>query len=89
MQFSSNPGDHPLAVFLLSVPELTRSSDIKLNQRLLLKGDSNRLLINLPDNYPRRPGPHEAKPSGDYTPLGGFVFDRSLTRTTRLRAYSE
>jgi hypothetical protein len=41
------------------VPELTGSSNIKLNQRLLLQADSDRLLIDLPDNFPQGPAPHQ------------------------------
>src|SRR3977135_1899131 len=54
------------------VPELTRSSDIKLNERVRLRRCVTRLGC-VTRQFPQTSGPRMAKPSGDHIPLGGFV----------------
>jgi len=57
----------------LAGPELTGTTDIKLNERVSLRCHVDTLLMlhrTLP--YVRYYPP--AKPSGDHIPLGGFVF---------------
>jgi hypothetical protein len=54
------------------VPELTGSTDIKLNQRVSLRRRFDRLLIGH-RTIVRSPDPHQRSPSGEHTPLGGFV----------------
>jgi hypothetical protein len=51
------------------IPELTRGSDIQLLLRRRAKAAS----VPAPD-IAATSGPSMAKPSGDYIPLGGFVF---------------
>jgi hypothetical protein len=55
------------------VPELTRIADIKLNNRLLLRCQGDALGLRT-GQFPQTSGPTVAKPSGDHTPLGGFVL---------------
>ena len=62
------------AVFFvcLAVPDLTRSADIQLNGRVSLRRCAKAIALSHRKLFPS--GPSMAKPSGDYTPLGGFVF---------------
>lgn len=57
---------------LFGVPELTWSTSIKLNTGLCLRRFPDALSIGT-GQFPQASGP-TAKPSGDYIPLGGFVF---------------
>jgi hypothetical protein len=50
------------------VPELTRSAEASSVATSL-----RRSRVRLPHNCPQS-GPTQAKPSGEHTPLGGFVF---------------
>ena len=65
-----------------TVPELTRSAGIQLNERVSLRRSASAVAylhrILLPPS-----GPSMAKPSGDYTPLGGFVLHRSAVARAR------
>jgi hypothetical protein len=54
------------------VPELTRSLDIKLNERVWLRRCVTWLGC-VTGRFPQRSGPRVAKLSGDHIPLGGFV----------------
>jgi len=54
------------------VPELTRSADIKLNERLLLRLHRRSLSVSAPDISPIRT--HRGEAVRRYIPLGGFVL---------------
>ena len=54
------------------VPELTRSADIQLNERVSLRRKAKAIALSAPDIAPIRTQHGEAV--GDYTPPGGFVF---------------
>jgi hypothetical protein len=56
-----------------AVPELTRNAGIQLNSRLLLRCHEDRVVICRRTISPTS-GFSMAKPSGDHTPLGGFVL---------------
>ncbi len=53
------------------MPELTRGAGIQLNGRVSLRRKAKAVSVPAPAIAPS--GPSMAKPSGDYTPLGGFV----------------
>jgi hypothetical protein len=63
----------------LPVPELTRSADIKLNERVSLRRHSHALSVPHRTFFPKS-GPTVAKPSGDHTALGGFVHRQTAQR---------
>jgi hypothetical protein len=71
-------------VALFGVPELTWSASIKLNTGLCLRRFPDALSIGT-GQFPQASGP-TAKPSGDYIPLGGFVFYLSAMRQTWMKA---
>jgi hypothetical protein len=58
------------------VPESTRSTDIKLNERVSLRRRPRAL--SLPNRTFPKSGPTVAKRSGDHIPPGGFVFKKGL-----------
>ena len=76
--------DRLRAVFLFAVPELTGSFDIKLNQRLMLQGNSDRLLINVPDNFPMRPGPHQRSRQAIILRLAALFIARQRSKSEPL-----
>jgi len=61
----------------LSVPQLTRNADIKLNSRASLQRRRHWLTSSRRTPHPPRPAPR-AKPSGYHIPLGGFVFNPTI-----------
>src|SRR5882724_11285859 len=66
------------AQVFLSVPDLTRRAGIKLNDRVWLRGCSERVFVSHRTISPKRPGPPLPEPSSDHIPLGGFVNFGSL-----------
>jgi hypothetical protein len=65
-----------LVSFSSAVPELTCSACIQLNERLSLRGYAKAIASSHRILSPS--GPSTAKPSGDYIPLGGFVFSAAV-----------
>jgi hypothetical protein len=65
------------------VPELTRSADIKLNERVSLRRCVTRLGC-VTGQFPQTSGPRVAKPSGDHIPLGGFVLRKMIAKPSRV-----
>jgi hypothetical protein len=63
-------------VFFRWVPDLTRHTDIKLNERVSLRRREDRIL-SYHRKIPPDPSPQLAKSSGDHIPLGGFVLKGS------------
>lgn len=59
-----------------TVPELTGTADIKLNERVSLRRRQVALGMHTRTIAPVR-GLPQAKPSGDHIPLGGFVLQKS------------
>jgi hypothetical protein len=55
------------------VPELTRSAGIQLNEQVSMRRKAKAIAWLAPD-IAAPSGPTIAKPSRDYTPLGGFAF---------------
>jgi hypothetical protein len=56
-----------------SVPELTRSAGIQLNERVSLRRSANAISQSAPDIVAPLSGPCVAKSPGDHAPSGGFV----------------
>jgi hypothetical protein len=65
--------DQPNRSNIDPVPELTRSADIKLNQRVSLRRHAKAIAWSAPE-IAAPSGPSVAKSPGDYIPPGGFVF---------------
>ena len=63
------------------VAELTRSAGIQVNGRLLLRRHPGAISLAAPGHCPQSPDVPQAKPSGDHTPLGGFVLRKTMTNS--------
>jgi hypothetical protein len=72
---AAEPDDSATALILVRVPELTRNSDIQLNERVSLQRRPN--AVNVMHRILSPSGPSMAKSPGDHTPSGGFVLRRT------------